>query len=175
MKERSEMRADYRLPARVQGTDSIIIGKPADQLWPLIADSTQLTRWGPPVVSVQVLDTPEVVDSRRTVEARFGRKGGSFSERRVIHDEDAYTMAFVIESDTFGIGKMLDNVGSLMQMEALDEQLTRLTWSFFHEPRGPLARLMNRLVILRQQFSNRLKALTSFKIYAETGPTRPLP
>ena len=41
------------LPAPVQGTDSITIEKPAVELWPLIADSTQLTKWGPPVVSVE--------------------------------------------------------------------------------------------------------------------------
>jgi len=64
------------LPAPVQGTDSTIIDRPAADLWPLIADSQQLTKWGPPVVSVTVLDTPEQVGSRRTIEAKFGRKEG---------------------------------------------------------------------------------------------------
>jgi uncharacterized membrane protein len=163
------------LPAAVQGSDSTIIAKPAADLWPLIADSLQLRNWGPPVVSVEVLDEPEKVGSRRTVEARFGRKEGRFTERRIIHDEDGYAMAFVIEDDTFGLGKLLTNIGSLMQLEQLDAGRTRLTWSFFHEPRGALARIMNRLVILRQQRTNRLKALESFKAYAETGATRPIP
>lgn len=102
-------------PAPVQGTDSITIDRPAAMLWPLIADSTQLTKWGPPVVSVEVLDQPEQVGSRRTVEAKFGRKEGRFTERRIIHDDDSYAMAFMIEADTFGLGKMLTNIGSLMQ------------------------------------------------------------
>ena len=163
------------LPAPVQGTDSITIEKPAVELWPLIADSTQLTKWGPPVVSVEVLDEPEQEGSRRTVEAKFGRKEGRFTERRIIHDEDDYAMAFVIEADTFGLGKMLTNIGSLMQLSPIDSGRTRLTWSFFHQPRGGLARVMNRLVILRQQRTNRLRALESFKAYAETGATRPTP
>jgi len=169
------MTTAYTLPAPIQGTDSIVVDKPVAELWPLVADSTQLTRWGPPVLSVQVIDTPEGVGSRRRVEAAFGRKRGSFDERRIIHDEDAAAMAFVIESDTFGIGTMLDNVGSLMVLEPAGEGRTRLTWSFFHQPRGPLARLMNRAVILRRQRSNRLAALASFKAYAETGATRPTP
>ena len=62
-----------------------------------------------------------------------------------------------------------------MQLEPLGPGQTRLTWSFFHQPRGILGRAMNRLVILRQQRSNRLQALASFKAYAETGTTRPDP
>jgi uncharacterized membrane protein len=163
------------LPAPVQGTDSITIERPAAKLWPLIADSTQLTKWGPPVVSVEVLDWPEQVGSRRTVEAKFGRKEGRFTERRIIHDNDGYAMAFMIEADTFGLGKMLTNIGSLMQLDPIDPGRTRLTWSFFHQPRGALARVTNRLVILRQQRTNRRRALESFKAYAETGATRPTP
>jgi hypothetical protein len=163
------------LPAPVQGTDSTVIAKPVDELWPLIADSRQLTQWGPPVVAVDVLDRPETVGSRRTVNAIFRGKAGQFRERRTIHDETSYSMAFVIEHDTFGIGKLLNDVGSLMQLEPLGPGQTRLTWSFFHKPRGVPGRAMNRLVILRQQRSNRLQALASFKAYAETGTTRPDP
>jgi uncharacterized membrane protein len=164
------------LPAPVQGSYSITIERPASELWPLIADSTQLTKWGPPVISVDVLDQPEQEGSRRTVEAKFGRKEGRrFTESRIVHDEDGYAMAFVIEADTFGLGKMLTSIGSLMQLDPIDSGRARLTWSFFHQPRGAVARVMNRLVILRRQRTNRLKALESFKAYAETGVTRPAP
>jgi hypothetical protein len=84
-------------------------------------------------------------------------------------------MAFIIEADTFGLGKMLTDIGSLMQLDPIDPRRTRLTWSFFHQPRGALGRVMNRLVILRQQRTNRLRALESFKAYAVTGATRPTP
>jgi hypothetical protein len=165
----------WAVPAPVQGSDSIVIKRSAAELWPLIADSSQLTRWGPPVVSVEILDAPEQEGSRRTVHAKFGRKEGRFTERRIVHDEDSYAMAFVIEADTFGLGKMLTCIGSLMVLEPVDSGRTRLTWSFFHQPRGAVARVMNRLVILRQQRTNRLRALASFKSYAETGATRPTP
>ncbi|MBC3190959.1 hypothetical protein H7X46_07770 [Pseudonocardia sp. C8] len=121
---------------------------------------------------MQVHDQPEGVGSRRTVEAKLGRKQGTFTERRIIHDETARVMAFVIEADTFGLGKLLAHTGSLMRLEPLDNGRTRLTWSFFHEPRNAVARLMNRLMILRQQRRNRLRALESFKSYAETGAAR---
>jgi hypothetical protein len=82
-------------------------------------------------------------------------------------------MALLIESETFGMSKMLANIGSLMELKSLGPGATELTWSFFHEPRGLLGALMNRLVILRQQRANRLRALESFKAFAETGATRP--
>lgn len=163
------------LPAPIQGVDSITINRPAEELWTLVADSRQLTNWGPPVVSVEALDGPEQVGSRRIIEAKFGSKRGRFTERRIVHDQASGTMAFVIEDDTFGLGRMLTDIGSLMELDPIDEVRTRLTWSFFHQPRGILGRVMNRLVILRQQRNNRLAALESFRTFAETGATRATP
>jgi len=159
----------------VQGRDSITVERPAAELWPLIADSTQLTQWGAPVKAVEVLDHPETVGSRRRIEATFGKKTGTFRERRIIHDGEHLAMAFVIEEDSFGIGKLLTNVGSLMELRPVTQSRTALVWSFFHQPRGVLGRVINRLVILRQQRHNRLRALESFKAFAERGVTRPAP
>jgi len=170
-----ERQASWALPAPVQGRNSITVDRPAAQLWPLIADSTQLTQWGPPVVAVEVLDHPETVGSRRHIQAVFGKKTGTFAERRIIHDEHHLAMAFVIEEDTFGIGRLLTNVGSLMELRPVTDSRTVLEWSFFHQPRGVLGRVLNRLVILRQQRQNRLRALESFKAFAERGITRPTP
>jgi hypothetical protein len=159
------------LPAPVQGVDSIVVQRPASELWPLIAESKQLTNWGPPVVAVELLDPTEQVGSRRLVQASFGRKKGQFTERRILQreGEDGYAMAFVIEADTFGLDKMLANIGSLMELTPITAATTELKWSFFHEPRGILGRVMNRVVILRQQRANRRRALESFKAFAETG------
>jgi hypothetical protein len=40
-----------------------------------------------------------------------------------------------------------------------------VTWSFFHDTHGLLGQLMNRVVILRRQRVNRLRALASLKAY----------
>jgi hypothetical protein len=165
----------WQLPAPIQAMDSIAIDVPASQVWPLIADSTQLIKWGPPVVHVDVLDEPETEGSRRRVEAKLGRKRGTFLERRILHDEQHFAMAFVIESDTFGIDRLLTDVGTLMEVRPLGDGKSIVQWSFFQAPRGAPGRLMHRLVILRQQRRNRLRALNSLKRYAETGTVRPAP
>jgi uncharacterized membrane protein len=158
----------------VQGRDEIVVEVPVDRLWPLIADSRQLLKWVPPVVAVEVVDEPEGVGSRRKVYARFGRRSGQFVERRIGHEERRL-MAFQIDEETFGLFRFLAQVGSVMELEPLGPARTRVVWSFFHEPRGPLGRVMNRLVILRQQRHNRRRALASLKAYAETGRERPQP
>jgi hypothetical protein len=145
-----------------------------ERLWPLISDSRQLVKWGPPVVGVEVLDEPEGVGSRRKVYAKFGGKSGQFMERRIEHVEGRL-MAFQIVEETFGLFRFLAQVGSVMEIEPLGPNCSRVVWSFFHEPQGLLGRVLNRLVILRQQRGNRLSALASRKAYAETGRERPIP
>jgi len=161
------------LPARVQGQDSIVIDAPLVQVWPLIGESRNLARWGPPVIDVSTDDDPEGVGSRRTVTAKMGRRTGTFRERRIIH-EPPQRMAFVIETDTFGLARLLRASGTLMELEATPDGATRLTWTFFHQPHSILGHVMNP-AIRRQQRRNRLLALASLKAYAEHGTLRPQP
>lgn len=71
---------------------------------------------GPPVIAVDVLDQPGGEGGRRNVQARFGREPGSFQERRILHGDERMAMAFVIERDTFGLDRMLANIGSIMEL-----------------------------------------------------------
>lgn len=147
------------------------------RVWPLIADTRLLPKWGLPVKSVEVFgpaDEPEAVGSRRRVDAKFGEREGHYYERRIAQ-ETGKLMAFQIEEETFGLFRFLENVGSLIEIEPLQPDRTRVTWSFFHDAHGVLGRLMNRVVILRQQRGNRLRALASLKAYAEEGRERPNP
>jgi alkanesulfonate monooxygenase SsuD/methylene tetrahydromethanopterin reductase-like flavin-dependent oxidoreductase (luciferase family) len=75
----------------------------------------------------------------------------------------------------FGIDRLLTDVGTLMEVRPLGDGKSIVQWSFFQAPRGAPGRLMHRLVILRQQRRNRLRALRSLKRYAETGTLRPAP
>jgi hypothetical protein len=83
-------------------------------------------------------------------------------------------MAFVIEAETFGISRFIRDSGTLMELEATPDGHTQLTWTFFHQPHGILGRLLNP-TILRQQRSNRVRALRSLKAYAEQRTERPHP
>lgn len=159
------------MTARLQGRDEIIIDVPPNQVWSLIADSTLLARWGPPVTAVQLVEPiagPERVGSRRRVDARFNGKDGYFVEIRTEHVEGK-RIAYVIEQDTFGLGRVMIEPGFALDIEPAGPGRSRVTFSFFHHPKGVLGHVMNVLVVLRQQRRNRRAALASLKQVAEAG------
>lgn len=149
--------------ARLQGRDEIVVDAPIDRVWTLIHDSTLLPEWGPPVRQVEVLgDREETLGSRRRIHAEFDGKRGQFVERRNVH-EPGRKIGYVIEEETFGLFKVMTEPGFTLELEAVEGGRTRVVFAFFHEPRGILGRVLNRLVILRQQRKNRLAALASLK------------
>lgn len=153
----------------LQGQDEIIVEAPVERLWPLIADSTLLPDWGPPVRKAEVLspsDQPEGLGSRRRIEADLNGKKGSFVERRTEHLQGR-KIAYLIEEEDFGLFRVLTQVGFSIELESAGADSTRVIWSFFHRPKGLLGHLLNRLVILRQQRRNRLTALAALKHHAE--------
>ena len=151
-----------------QGRDEIVINAPVQSVWPLIADSTLLPKWGPPVRRVEVFGSgPETVGSRRRVDAEFEGKHGYFIERRTEYLEGK-RIAFVIEEDTFGLSKVMTDAGSSIDIEPIGPDRTRVEWIFFHNPKGLLGWVLNVFVIRRKQRANRLAALAALKKYAES-------
>jgi len=152
----------------IQGQDAILVEAPIAQMWPLIADSRELGHWGPPVRGVTVLtdDGQEGEGTWRRVDAEFAGKPGHFLERRIEHIEGR-KMAVLIEEETFGLFRLLSEVGSSLELLPVDANHTQVIFTFFHNTKGIAGSLMNQLVILRQQRRNRLAALASLKRYAE--------
>ena len=152
----------------LQGRDDILIHAPARILWQLISDSHELPSWGPPVKSVEVLTNAadaEKLGAARKVQAEFGQKSGYFLEHRVEH-VDGRKIAYLIDEDNFGISRLLSRPGFSLELEPKGDQATRVTFSFFHDPRGVKGRIMNPLIKLQQR-RNRLAALGSLKRRAE--------
>jgi uncharacterized protein YndB with AHSA1/START domain len=155
--------------AKLQGRDEILVAAPIEQLWSLIADSTRLPEWGPPVRKVEILGQPgqaEELGSRRRVEAEFDGKQGSFVERRTEH-VPGRKIAYLIEEESFGLFRVMTEPGFAIELESAGPGTTRVVWSFFHNPKGLIGQILNVLVILRQQRRNRLAALASLKQHAE--------
>lgn len=161
------------MTAKLQGSDEVIIEAPVERVWKLIADSSELVNWGPPVRKVEVLaphDQAEGLNSRRRVSAEFGGKTGEFVERRIDHAEQR-RIEYRIEEETFGLFRVMSEPGFSMEIEPAGHGRTRLVWRFFHNPKGILGAILNVVVIRRQQRRNRLAGLESLKRYAETGTT----
>lgn len=100
-----------------------------------------------------------------------GRRG-TFVERRDLHLERR-AIGYVIEEETFGLFRILSAPGFSLELADEGAGRTRVTFTFFHDPRGILGHVMNMLVVLRAQRRNRLAALAALKAYAERGEQPP--
>lgn len=160
--------------SQIQGQDAVVIEAPVERLWTLISNSMELCHWGPPVKGVKILtdDGHEGPGTWRRVDAEFDGKQGHFVERRIEHIEGK-KMVVLIEEETFGLFRLLSEVGSSLEIEALGPHRTKVIFTFFHNTRGLPGYIMNGLIILRQQRRNRLDALASLKKYAEQPVAAP--
>ena len=155
---------------RIQGQDEIVIDAPVSTVWPLIKDSKRLEDWGPPVQKIEVYlapgQTEEGVGSERKVYAKFSEKRqGSYQEIRTDQIEGK-KISFLIYEDTFGMSKILTDVGGSMEVVPEGEDRTRFVFTFYHRTNGLMGWLMNPM-IKRDQGKNRRAALQSIKNYAE--------
>lgn len=170
-KNRIRMKTFNREP-KVQGADSIIIDKPIYNIWPLIQDSKKMESWGPPVQKVEVELLPgqetESTGSKRKVQAKFSEKRQGWYQEVRTHQEEGKSITFMIYEDSFGMGKMLDDVGGRIELKELAPDKTEFIFTFYHRPKSLMGWLMNPM-IKKDQKKNRLKALKSIKSFAETG------
>ena len=121
-------------------------------------------------VEVTLLEgqTTEGLGSIRKVHAMFNEKRrGWYREVRTEH-VDGRSIAFLIYDDSFGMDRMLSDVGGRMELEPVEDGRTQFTFTFYHRPKNLLGRVMNP-IIRGDQRKNRLKALESIKQFVETG------
>jgi hypothetical protein len=162
----------YAEAPRIQGQDDVIINAPASAVWPLIKDSRRLEDWGPPVQKVEVYlaagQHEEGVGSRRKVFAKFSEKRTGWYEEIRTEQVEGRKVTFLIYEDSFGMGKILKDVGATMELVPEGPDRTRFIFTFYHRPKNVMGWLMNALIRMDQR-KNRLRALRSIKRYAEGG------
>lgn len=161
---------NYSKPPKVQGKGEIIIDVPVSTVWPLISDSKRLEDWGPPVQKVEVFlnagQTREGLGSKRKVYAKFSSKReGWYQEIRTEHIEGR-KITFLIYEDSFGMAKLLKDVGASMEVVPEGTYKSRFIFTFYHRTKGVLGWLMNPLIRMDYK-KNRTAALRSIKQYAE--------
>ena len=86
----------------------------------------------------------------------------------VRNEKEGISITFRILNDSFGMGKMLDDVGGKMELEQVTNDKTKFIFTFYHRPINLMGRIMNPMIKMDQK-KNRLKALNSIKSYVETG------
>lgn len=163
---------NYIQTPKVQGQGEIIINATISKVWSLISNSKRLEDWGPPVEKIEVYlasgQTEEGLGSKRKVYAKFSEKRkGWYEEIRTEHIE-GNKIAFLIYEDSFGMKKILTDVGASMEVVSEGKDKTRFIVTFYHRTKGFMGWLMNPVIKMDQK-KNRLKLLQSIKQYAEGG------
>ena len=155
-----------------QGQSEIIINAPVSVVWQLIKDSKRLEDWGPPVQKIEIYlapgQTEEGVGSKRKVFAKFTEKRKGWYQEIRTEQIEGRKITFHIYEDSFGMSKILKDVGGAMEVVPEGTDKTRFIFTFYHHTKGFMGWLMNPMIKMDQK-KNRLKALQSIKSYAEGG------
>ncbi len=174
--ENNPITPHYSQTPKIQGQGEIIINAPVSAVWPLIRDSKRLEDWGPPVQKIEVYlrrgQTEEGVGSKRKVFAKFSEKRKGWYQEIRTEQIEGRKIAFLIYEDSFGMSKILNDVGGAMEVVPEGTDKTRFIFTFYHRTKGFMGWLMNPMIKMDQK-KNRLAALKSIKNYAEgRAPTK---
>ena len=151
--------------ARVQGSDELVIEAAPERIWSVLEDSRNLPSWAPMVISTT--GTQESVGSVRECEIDMEGKAGRVVEQ-CVESDPAKRIAWSLKEDTFGFNKMLDNFGFAFELEPQGENRTLVRTLSYYEPKNPLARVMNVLMMRRKFGSIRRRSLEGLLQVAES-------
>jgi hypothetical protein len=157
-----------------QLTRSTLSPASVEAIWAIMADSTQLPRWAPPVQGVERCDGGgERVGSVRVCRASLGGRVGTIVERVTDLKRMSY-ITYAVDEDTFGMTKMFANYGFRLSL-ARQGRHTRITIESFYSPRTFIIAAMNAL-FMRRQFSGVLDGLLrGLSEAALDAPSAPVP
>lgn len=156
------------MKARQQGSDELIVHASPKHIWEILEDSQLLADWAPMVRSST--GTRETVGAVRECEVEFNGKGGQVVEG-CVEAVPERRIAWMLQEDTFGFNRMLDDFGFSYELEpkAADETLVRTT--SYYEPKTLLAGAMNLLMMRRKFGQVRRRSLQGLKRLAEKTAT----
>ena len=170
--ETNHITPKFSQPPKIQGQDEIVIDAPVSAIWPLIKNSRRLEDWGPPVQKIDVYlaphQTEEGVGSKRKVYAKFSEKRKGWYPEIRTEQIEGRRITFLIYEDSFGMSKILKDVGGSMEVVPEGEKKARFIFTFYHRTKGLMGWLMNPMIKMDQK-KNRRVALRSIKSYAEGG------
>lgn len=155
--------------ARAQGSDQLLVEAPPERLWDIVEDRSQLPRWVPMVQTVTPADDREEAGAVRRCEVSVGRRDGYVVER-CIEAIPNRKLVHAIEDDSLGFTKMFADYAFALQLEPWPSGGTLVTCEAFYEPRAPLTRVLNALVMRRRFRGMRRRILLGLKQLAEADP-----
>ena len=156
-----------------QLTREIAIHAPREEVWAVIADSTLLPEWAPPVKQVNsVSEGQEGVGTTRVCEVEFGGRGGTMTER-CVEFERPRRAGYVVDDDSLGFGRMFADYGFTITIDQGSEDGSSIARTdTYYTPRNPLFSLLNAL-LMRRRFARTVDGLLSGLKSSSETPAAP--
>lgn len=130
----------------LQARNEAVINAPVDRIWAIITDIDQLHKVNPGVV--KATGAMDRLNATRTCEIVNGGRKGTMTERLIELEPNKRTV-WTIESDTMGMGKLLNDTRFIFHLERVDDQRTRVISETHYAPANLMARVMNALMMRR--------------------------
>lgn len=148
------MNGDHQL------TRQIAIDAPRDRIWALVADSSLLPKWAPPVKAVTAQgEGPEGVGATRVCQVEFGGREGTMTERCVAF-EPPFRAGYVVDDDSLGFARMFADYGFTITLEEGSDGSSTVRTDTYYTPRNRLFAAMNHL-IMRRRFARTVDGMLS--------------
>jgi uncharacterized protein YndB with AHSA1/START domain len=132
--------------------DELRVAAPVDVVWRAIEDPSSQARWHP---FVSAIAGGHALDEVRSCSVRVGAKEGTTRERCVEREEGA-RIAWAIEADSSGFGRMVSGWRSGFTL-AEDDGAAIVTAESTFRPRNVLVRAM--LPVIRRKFHRTQQAI----------------
>ena len=141
-----------------QLTRHIEINATPEEVWSVVADSSRLPEWAPPVQGIsEISHGPEGVGTTRVCEVDFAGRPGTMTERCVEFDPPRRA-GYVVDEDSLGFGKMFADYGFTVTIEERPNGSSIAQTDTYYTPRNPLYWLMNAMM-MRRKFASTVDGL----------------
>jgi len=157
------MTGDHQLSRQIE------IHAPRDRVWAVVADSSLLAEWAPPVEEVREIGQGSAgVGATRLCQVDFGGRKGTMTERCVEFDPPSRA-GYVVDEDSLGFARMFADYGFRISVEAGADGSSIARTDTYYTPRNPAFAIMNRL-IMRRRFAKTVDGmLAGLKRVSESG------
>ena len=155
--------------AKLRGQAEILIDAPAERVWEILENPTAIPSYMPMVEGVEVpTGQREEAGAIRTCQVNFQGRRGQVVER-CVEATPGKRLTHETVSDTIGFERMFSEFRFSFVLEEREPDATLVRLEGYYRERGPIARLMEALVLRRKFDTLRRQVLANLKERAEAA------
>lgn len=156
-----------KLKSPKQLDQGVIVHVPKEKMWAIFNDLSLRPKWTCDVQKIDYLNKMTTVAETATTHCLVNGKKGTIMTRCLALNPTERG-EFLVENDTFGITKMLENMGFATEFKSIDENTTEVRMHSHYNPRNFILKMMNGFIKKKMGKEVDLM-LEGLKNYSESG------